>query len=336
MAEQGHRFSWLLHLTVKKGATHLNTAVTSQTSHQKCRRALVKIRQSRELYLLFFFPFLYFLIFKYGSMFWMLIAFKDYDAAKGIWASEWVGLKWFRSFLLDEPYFWTLIRNTLTISLSELIFYFPCPIIMALMLNEVRSKKLKSVYQSISYLPYFFSVVVICGLLVNLFSTDGIVNSMVAALGGKRIRFLTDKNWFVPIYILSDIWQGTGWGSIIYLAALSGIDPQLYEASLLDGASRWKQTLHISLPGIKSVISIQFLLSLGKILSVGYEKILLLYNGSNMEVADIISTYVYRRGLVSADFSYGTAVNIFQAVIGLLLIIVSNWAARKAEAASLW
>lgn len=314
----------------------MNTAVTSQTSHQKWRSTLVKIRQSRELYLLFFFPFLYFLIFKYGSMFWMLIAFKDYDAAKGIWASEWVGLKWFRSFLLDEPYFWTLIRNTLTISLSELIFYFPCPIIMALMLNEVRSKKLKSVYQSISYLPYFFSVVVICGLLVNLFSTDGIVNSMVAALGGKRIRFLTDKNWFVPIYILSDIWQGTGWGSIIYLAALSGIDPQLYEASLLDGASRWKQTLHISLPGIKSVISIQFLLSLGKILSVGYEKILLLYNGSNMEVADIISTYVYRRGLVSADFSYGTAVNIFQAVIGLLLIIVSNWAARKAEAASLW
>lgn len=299
------------------------------------KERLKKMKKSRELYLIFLLPLLYFLVFKYGAMFWMVVAFEDYDPTLGVFGSEWVGLKWFRAFL-QEPYFLTLIKNTLLLNLWCLIFYFPAPIILALMINEVRIKRLRKCIQTISYLPYFFSVVVICGLIVNICSTDGLINQILSAFGGTKISFLNRPEWFRPIYVLSEIWQKAGWSSIIYLAALSGVDSQLYEAAVMDGASRWKQVLHISLPGISSVISIQFLLALGDILSVGYEKIMLLYNGNTRSVADVISTYVYRRGIMAADFSYGTAVTIFQSVIGLLMIILANKAARKAETASLW
>ncbi len=295
----------------------------------------LKMKKSKELYLLFLLPFLYFIIFKYGAMFWMIVAFEDYDATKGVFASQWVGLKWFKAFL-REPYFLTLIKNTLLMNIWELLFFFPAPIVLALMINEVRNNKFRRFVQTVSYLPYFFSVVVICGLIVNLCATDGLINQVISAFGLQKISFLNRPEWFRPIYILSDIWQKAGWASIIYLAALSGVDRQLYEAAIMDGASRWKQILHISIPGISSVISIQFLLALGEILSIGYEKILLLYNGNTMSTADVISTYVYRRGIISADFSYGTAVNIFQAIIGLATIVLANKAARKAEAASLW
>ena len=294
-----------------------------------------RIKKNRELYLLLLLPILYFVVFKYGAMFWLVVAFEDYNPMEGVLGSQWVGLKWFKTFL-EEPYFLTLIKNTVLINVWGLLFYFPAPVILALMINEVRQKKLKKVIQTVSYLPYFFSVVVICGLILNLCSLDGLINQILSFLGLQKISFMNKPEWFRPIYILSEIWQKAGWSSIIYLAALSGIDAQLYEAAVIDGASRWKQIIHISLPGIASVISIQLLLTLGNILSVGYEKIMLLYNGSTMSTADVISTYVYRRGVISADLSYGTAVNVFQAVIGLVLIILANKAAQKAEAASLW
>ena len=299
------------------------------------KKFLKNVKQSRWLYLMFALPFLYFIVFKYGAMAWLVIAFEDFNAFKGVFNSKWVGLKWFKTFL-EEPYFLTLIKNTVLINVWGLLFYFPAPVILALMINEVRQKKLKKVIQTVSYLPYFFSVVVICGLILNLCSLDGLINQILSFLGLQKISFMNKPEWFRPIYILSEIWQKAGWSSIIYLAALSGIDAQLYEAAVIDGASRWKQIIHISLPGIASVISIQLLLTLGNILSVGYEKIMLLYNGSTMSTADVISTYVYRRGIISADLSYGTAVNVFQAVIGLVLIILANKAAQKAEAASLW
>ncbi len=293
------------------------------------------IKKNKELYLLFLLPFIYFIIFKYGSMFWMVVAFQNYDPVKGVSGSEWVGFKWFRAFL-EEPYFLTLVKNTLLMNFWSILFYFPVPIILALMINEVRHKQLKKFVQTISYLPYFFSVVVICGLVVNLCATDGFINQILSNFGIGKIPFLNRPEWFRPIYILTEIWQKAGWSSIIYLAALSGVDPQLYEAAVMDGASRLKQIRHISIPGISSVISIQLLLTLGDILSVGYEKIMLLYNGSTMVTADVISTYVYRRGIMSADFSYGTAVNMFQAIIGLITIMIANKAAQKAKTASLW
>lgn len=298
-------------------------------------KRMKSFKKSKELYLLLFLPILYFIIFKYGAMFWMVVAFEDYDPMKGVLKSEWVGLKWFKAFLQD-PYFLTLIKNTVLMNVWCLLFYFPVPIILALMINEVRQKKLKKVVQTISYLPYFFSVVVICGLIVNVCSLDGLINQILSGFGMEKISFLNKPEWFRPIYVLSEIWQKAGWSSIIYLAALSSVDVQLYEAAVVDGASRLKQIIHISLPGIASVISIQLLLALGEILSVGYEKIMLLYNGATMETADVISTYVYRRGIISADFSYGTAVNLFQAIIGLTTIILANKAAQKAETASLW
>ncbi|MGI2293604.1 ABC transporter permease [Paenibacillus sp. GXUN7292] len=294
-----------------------------------------QIKESRYLYVLFALPLLYFVIFKYGAMFGLLIAFQDYDVFKGIWHSRFIGLEHFREFVTDA-YFWKVVRNTIVINLYMLLFYFPMPIILALMINEVRLTYFKKVVQSISYLPHFLSTVVVCGMLVNLLSTDGMINQIIAAFGGTKISFFMKPEWFRFIYVISEIWQKVGWGSIIYLAALSGIDPHLYEASRMDGANRFKQIWHISLPGIAPVISILFLLTLGELLSVGFEKILLLYTGPTYETADVISTYIYRRGLIGADFSYGTAVGLFQSVLALFLVYGANRGARKLGSTSLW
>ncbi|MEF2246037.1 ABC transporter permease [Paenibacillus sp. IITD108] len=294
-----------------------------------------QIKESRYLYVLFALPLLYFVIFKYGAMFGLLIAFQDYDVFKGIWHSRFIGLEHFREFITDA-YFWKVVRNTIVINLYMLLFYFPMPIILALMINEVRLTYFKKVVQSISYLPHFLSTVVVCGMLVNLLSTDGMINQIIAAFGGTKISFFMKPEWFRFIYVISEIWQKVGWGSIIYLAALSGIDPHLYEASRMDGANRFKQIWHISLPGIAPVISILFLLTLGELLSVGFEKILLLYTGPTYETADVISTYIYRRGLIGADFSYGTAVGLFQSVLALFLVYGANRGARKLGSTSLW
>lgn len=299
------------------------------------RRFWKNVKQSRWLYLLFALPFLYFIIFKYGAMAWLIIAFEDFNAFKGVFHSKWVGLKWFRAFMTD-PYFWNIVKNTIVLNLWNIAICFPAPILLALMINEVKSKWFKKFSQTVSYLPYFLSTVVVCGFITNIVASDGLVNQLLSAAGAEKISFLMEPKWFRPIYVISELWQGCGWGSIIYLAALAGVDQQLYEAAAIDGANKWKQLIHISLPGIASVISIQFLLTIGRILSVGYEKIILLYNGATYETADVISTYVYRRGLIEANYSYGAAVSIFQSVIALVLVVSANKAARKIGQTSLW
>ncbi|MDO4444424.1 MAG: ABC transporter permease subunit [Bacillota bacterium] len=292
--------------------------------------------KNRFLYLMLLLPLLYFFVFKYGAIGWLGIAFKRFNAKAGLWGSPWVGFKYFKMFL-EDPYFFTVLKNTIVISLCSLCFYFPVPIILALLINEVKNQRRKKAVQTITYLPYFISTVVVCNLAMYIFATDGIINDIVVnVFGGEAKTFLSDPGWFRPIYIITEIWQNAGWGSIIYLAALSGVDQQLYEAAAIDGASRWKQVIHISIPGISSIISIQLLLTLGRMLNVGYEKILLLYNGSTYSTADIISTYVYRRGLIDANYSYGAAISIFQAIISLILICCANKAADKIGATSLW
>ncbi|WP_165444063.1 ABC transporter permease [Lachnoclostridium sp. Marseille-P6806] len=294
-----------------------------------------QLYKNRCLYAMIAFPILYFIIFKYGAIGWLGIAFKNFNAHAGFWKSKWVGLKYFKMFLKD-PYFYSILKNTVLISLWCLVFYFPVPIILALLINEVKNYMAKKLVQTITYLPYFISTVVVCSLVVNIFATDGLINEAVVFFGGEAKTYMSDPSWFRPIYVITEIWQHAGWGSIIYLAALSGVDQQLYEAASIDGATRWQQVLHVSLPGIASIISIQFLLMVGRMLTVGYEKILLLYTGSTYSTADVISTYVYRRGLINANYSYGAAISIFQAMLSLILIFAANKAADKIGAASLW
>lgn len=294
-----------------------------------------KVYGSRYLYLIFFLPLVYFIVFKYGAMAWLSIAFYDYNAFLGFEGSKFVGLKYFKQFVSD-PYFWNIFKNTIVLNLWMLVLYFPTPIILALLINELKNKVFKKVAQTISYMPYFLSTVVVCGFITTVLANDGMANSVLSNLGLEKIQFLMEPGWFRPIYVISEIWQHCGWGSIIYLAALAGVDAQLYEAAAIDGANKWKQLIHISLPGIAPVISIQFLLTVGKLLTIGYEKILMLYTGATYETADVISTYVYRRGLIEANYSYGSAVSIFQAVLALVLVVWANKVARRIGQTSLW
>lgn len=266
---------------------------------------------------------------------WLTIAFKKFSVSQGLWGSEWVGFKYFSMFV-NDPYFWKLIRNTLLLNVYGLVFSFPVPIVLALLINTVRNRRYRKFIQSVSYLPYFVSTVVVSGLIVSYLASDGMINQVVKLLSGRTIPFLAEPQYFRAIYVLSEIWQHAGWTAIIYLAALAGISPELYESAKMDGASQWKQMIHISLPGIAPVIAIQFLLTVGQLLSVGYEKILLLYNGATYETADVISTYIYRRAIYSAEYSYGAAVSMFQAVLTLILIIVANRVAKRMGSVSLW
>lgn len=294
-----------------------------------------EIKRSKYLYLMFIIPTIYFLIFHYAPMGGIIIAFKNYNFVEGVLGSEWVGFKHFKSFILD-PYFWKLVRNTIVINVYMLIFFFPAPIILALLLNEVTHSFFKRFVQTISYLPHFLSTVVVSGMIVTFVSSDGLINQIVTYFNGAPIQFLMMPEWFRTIYVSSEVWQGLGWGAIIYLAALSSVDPELYEAATIDGANRWHKIIHVTLPGIAPVVTIMFLLTLGNIMSVGFEKILLLYSGPTYETADVISTFVYRRGLLNNDFSYATAVGLFQSVIVLAFIIVSNKVAKKISDTSLW
>jgi putative aldouronate transport system permease protein len=279
---------------------------------------------------------LYFLIFKYLPMFGIVISFKQYNVFQGIWASPWVGLKYYKMFF-DNPDSWELMRNTLLLGFYKLIFGFPAPIILALLLNEVKQAFFKKFVQTVSYLPHFISTVVIAGMITMFLSpTSGLVNEILHSLGIGRINFLQEAEWFRTIYVVSDIWEGIGWGSIIYLAALTTIDPSLYEAADIDGASRWKQTLHITLPGIAPAISILLILNVGRVLEIGFEKVFLLYNPATYETADIIATFVYRTGILAGNFSYGTAIDIFTGVISFALVFSANYATRKLGENSLW
>lgn len=278
----------------------------------------------------------YYIIFHYIPMYGIIIAFKDFAVSKGVLGSEWVGLKWFQEFF-NSFFFFRILKNTLLISLYGLLFGFWVPILFALMINELKDGFFKRFAQTVSYLPHFISVVVVVGMMVMFLSpTNGIINLALNQFGIESISFFNDTNWFRTLYIGSDIWQSFGWNSIIYLAAMSGINTQLYEAARCDGATRWQQMLYVTIPGIRATIVILLILSVGNMMNVGFEKILLMYNPSTYEVSDVISTYVYRRGILAGDYSYGAAVGLFNSTVNFILLISVNYISRRVNETSLW
>ena len=294
-----------------------------------------RLKRFRHLYWMLLIPVAYYLLFHYAPMYGVTIAFKKFNARQGILGSPWVGLKHFNKFMGD-PYFWQVVGNTLAINLMDVVLGFPAPIILALLLNEVRSSRFKRAVQTISYLPHFLSTMVVCGMLTNFMARDGLVNDIIAHLGGERTALLSKPELFRWIYVFSGIWQGMGWGAIIYLAALSGVNVELYEVAELDGANRWQQIWNIMLPCIAGTISIQLILRCGSLLGSNTDKILLLYNSYTMPVADQIGTYVYRRGLLENSTSYSTAVGLFNSVIGMLMLVAVNFLSRRISETSLF
>lgn len=292
-------------------------------------------KRNKYIYLMLVPVLAYFIIFQYGPIYGVQIAFKNFDIGKGIWGSPWSGFNHFIEFF-HSFYFWRLIRNTLLISLYELVFVFPAPILLALLLNEIRNMRFKRITQTLTYLPHFISLVVVVGLLVDFLAPNGLVNQILAVFGVKPINFMQDANWFRKIYISSEVWQTVGWGSIIYLAAITGVNPQLYEAATMDGAGRFRKIIHVTIPGILPTIIILFILQLGSLMTVGYQKIILMYNPLTYQTADVISTYVYRKGILDASYSYSAAIGLFDAAINFAILILANRLARKTGETSLW
>ena len=293
------------------------------------------LRRNWQVYLMALPVIAFYLIFHYTPMYGALIAFQDYSPAEGLIGANWVGLRHFRDFL-TSPDIGRLFKNTLTISLSSLAFGFTAPIILALLLNELSNGWFKKLSQTLTYLPHFISMVVICGLVTSFVHSKGVISVLLSPFIGANVNMLMRENMFVPIYIISDIWQGVGWGSIIYIAAIAGIDPQLYEAAKIDGAGRWRQTLNVTLPGISSTIIIMFILRMGGLLSVGHEKIILLYNPLIYAASDVISSYVFRLGILGQQWSYTAAIGLFNSVINFILLISANLLCKKLFARSLW
>ncbi|MBR1711382.1 MAG: sugar ABC transporter permease [Clostridia bacterium] len=291
--------------------------------------------RNRSLYPLVLPVLAFYILFCYRPMYGAIIAFQDYTPRLGVAGSDWVGLYNFQRFFSDI-YFPRLIRNTLLLSAYDVIFGFPAPILLALLINEVRHKAFKNAVQTITYLPHFISLIVVCGMLTDFSMSTGLFNDIIVFFGGQRSPLLQNPRLYRTIYILSGIWQQVGWGSIIYLSALSGVDSQLYEAAEIDGAGKWKQLLHVTLPGIAPTIIIMLILKIGRMMSMGYEKTILLYNSATYETADIISSYIYRIGLGNLDWSYSTAIGLFNSVINLLLLLFANRLSRKFSETSLW
>jgi len=294
-----------------------------------------KIRKDWQLYTLLVLPIIYLLIFKYGPMIGNVIAFRKFVPGGSIYGEQWVGLHYFNMFI-NDPTFWNVFKNTLTLGALGLVFTFPMPIIFALLLNEIRSEKFKKFVQTASYLPHFLSIVIVAGMILQLTAVNGSINALVKFFTGDTISFMQQAEWFRTVYITSEIWQGMGWGAILYLAALTTIDQSLYEAAKIDGANRWKQTLHITIPGILPTIVTLLILNIGSFMAVGFEKVLLLYNPLTYETSDVISTYLYRVGLESNNFSYATAIGLFESIIGLVLVLSANTISRKLTDRSLW
>ena len=290
---------------------------------------------NRELYLLFIPVAVYYILFHYMPMYGAVIAFQNYKPALGISGSSWVGLKHFRNFF-NGYYFGTLMRNTLVLSFTNLLAGFPVPILLALLINELRSRRYARVVQTITYMPHFISLVVVCSMVREFTKSDGLVTTLLSYFGFPRQTMLNNPNLFVPVYVISSIWQEAGWGSIIYLSALTGIDPTLYEAAEIDGAGRFKRVLHVTLPSILPTIVIMFIMRTGKIMSLGAEKVILLYNPAIYDTADIIASYVYRRGIAGTDWSYSTAVGLFNSVVNFLLVISVNKLSNKLTGSGLW
>jgi len=304
------------------------------TRRERWRRMVVRdLKRNKHIYLMLLPVILYYLVFHYGPMYGAVIAFQDFNPVKGVFGSSWVGLQNFQDFFASF-YFTRLMFNTLAISVLDLVFGFPAPIILALLINELRWNPFKRLVQSVTYLPHFISLIVVVGMLFDFFARDGIANQLLSLK--DPVAFMQDPDWFRQLFVGSGIWQHVGWGSIVYLAAIANIDPTLYEAAKVDGASRFRQVWHITLPGILTTIVILLVLRIGMVMSVGYEKIILMYNPLTYETADVISTYVFRRGVLQADFSFSAAVGLFNSVVNLVLLYAANRVSRRLTQSSLW
>lgn len=287
-----------------------------------------KLIADRYLYLLALPGMMFILLFEYVPMYGIVMAFQDFSPYSGILGSEWVGFSQFNR-LFHHPDFWMVLRNTLAISILNLVFFFPAPIILALLLNEVRLGLFKRTIQTIIYLPHFVSWVVICSLSITLMNSEGILTQIVRGLGYENVQLLLDKDIFWGIITIQSIWKGAGWGTIIFLAALAGVNPELYEAARVDGASRWQQIRSVTLPAIMSTVVILLLLRLGDIMSQSFDQLYIMGNPMVNEVAEVFDTYVYKAGVLQGNFSYATAVGLFKSVVGLLLVLGSNFLAKK-------
>ncbi|MDF2927055.1 MAG: sugar transporter ATPase [Paenibacillaceae bacterium] len=293
-------------------------------NESRLKRTTRLLVRDRYLYLLALPGLIFFLLFKYVPMWGLVIAFQDYSPFQGIRGSEWIGLEHFIRFFSHED-FYLLLRNTLAISMLNLLLFFPAPILIALMLNEARQIVFKKIVQTIIYFPHFLSWVIIAGIsFIMLGQADGVINSILDALGWEKVAFLTNKSLFWPMLTLQNIWKDAGWGTIIFLAALSGIDPALYEAARMDGAGRFRLIWHITLPGIRNVITVLLILKLGSVMDVGFEQVFLMANVAVASVADVFDTYVYRNGVLNGEFSYTAAVGMFKSVVGTVMVISAN------------
>lgn len=294
------------------------------------------IRKYWQFYAMMFIPVVYYIIFRYVPMAGNIIAFRRYRAGSSIFGDEWSGLKYFNQFIQDQN-FWRAFANTLLLNFKYLIVSFPLTLIFALLLNEVKNVAFKKIVQTISYLPHFISMVIVAGMVREVLSTSGPINNLIKALGGEAVTFISLPEWFTTIFVVSGVWQGIGWGTILYLAAMSGINPELYEAAALDGANKFQQCLHVTIPAILPTVSTLLVLNVGSLCgSAAFEKVFLLYNPTTYETADIIATYVYRMGLQSGNYSYATAVGLFQGIINLVLLTVANRASRSLTGSALW
>ena len=299
------------------------------------RKLLSRIWKHRYLYLMALPGFLTVLVFSYFPMYGILIAFKNFNAVQGVWGSAWVGLKYFNSFFHD-PMAFNVLKNTLLLGVYTLLWTFPAPIILALLFNELKSKRFKRIVQTVSYFPHFISIVIVAGLIQMYMSRDGFINDIIVFFGGEPISFLLDPNWFRTIFISSGIWQGVGFGAIIYLAAMSGIDTTLYDVAEVDGAGRWKKVLHVTWPSIRPTTVILLIFAMGGVLGTDFQKVILLYNPATYSVSDVIGSYVYRQGILGAQYSYTTAIGLFMSVISFIILYISNLVSRKVSETSLF
>ncbi|PYI56385.1 ABC transporter permease [Paenibacillus flagellatus] len=292
------------------------------------RSVRARLWKERYLFLLLLPGLVYFIVYKYVPMLGSVIAFQDYSAFRGFLHSDWVGLKHFRKIFADAEVL-RVLWNTLLLSFLQVAFAFPVSIVLSLMLNELKSDRYKKLIQSIVYLPHFLSWVVVIGIVTIFLKHEGIVNRLIGLVGLEPVSYLQEPGWFMPLIVLEVIWKESGWGTIIFLAALSGVSPSLYEAAVVDGANRWRQLWHITLPAIRSTIVILLILRLGSVLDVGFEQIFLMLNPFNKEVGNVLDTYVYFKGVQQADFSFATAVGLFKGAVGLVLIVAANRLAKR-------
>lgn len=311
------------------------TSLVNLTARREKKKLLKEILAHWHLYLLILPAFIYIVIFSYGPMYGVQIAFKDFRPSLGIWGSQWTGLKHFIRFI-TYPDFFKMLRNTLGITLYSLAT-FPCAIILAILFNEIRSVKFKKTVQMVTYAPHFLSTVVLCSLVILMLNKNtGPINNVRALVGAERIDFMTQPQFFSSIYVWSGVWQNVGWSSIIYIAALSSVSPELVEAATIDGAGRLRIIWHVSIPGILPTIIITFILNTGNILSVGFEKIFLLQNNLNLETSRVISTYTYEVGLVSGQFSYSAAIGLFNNIVNVIMLSIVNAISKKVSEVGLW